>query len=70
MTSSNVLMNGLNVSRATVPGQVFPGVLVLKMGSESKYPDTSLVLFPGNVGGPNAMADVVNRLAPPLCVRS
>ena len=36
MTSSNVLMNGLNVSRATVPGQVFPGVLVLKMGSESK----------------------------------
>ena len=64
MTSSNVIINGLGMSRATVPGQAFPGVLVLKMGSETKYPGTSLVLFPGNVGGPNAMADVVKKLAP------
>ena len=52
MTSSNIIANALNMKRATVPGQISPGVLVLEMGAESKYPGSKLILFPGNVGGP------------------
>ena len=60
MTSSNVTTNGLGMVRSLVPGQILPGVLVLQLGPESKYPGSRLVLFPGNVGGPSAIADVVN----------
>jgi len=62
MTSSNIIANALNIKRATVPGQISPGVLVLQMGSESKYPGSKLILFPGNVGGPTAISDVVLRM--------
>jgi uncharacterized protein YgbK (DUF1537 family) len=62
MTSSSVTKNALNMKRAQVPGQVLPGVLVLEMGDEAKYPGTRLILFPGNVGDPNAIADVVQKM--------
>ena len=62
MTSSNIILNALNMKRATVPGQISPGVLVLQMGSESKYPGSKLILFPGNVGGPAAISDVILRM--------
>ena len=62
MTSSNIILNALNIKRATVPGQISPGVLVLQMGSESKYPGSKLILFPGNVGGPTAISEVVLRM--------
>ena len=62
MTSSNIIANALNMKRATVPGQISPGVLVLQMGSESKYPGSKLILFPGNVGGPAAISDVILRM--------
>ena len=65
MTSSNVTKNGLNMRRALVPGQISPGVLVLEMGPEAKYPGTRFVLFPGNVGEPEAIADVVKKMALP-----
>ncbi|MEC9321357.1 MAG: nucleotide-binding domain containing protein, partial [Chloroflexota bacterium] len=64
MTSSNVAKNGLNIKRALVPGQIFPGVLVLQMGSEAKYPGTRFILFPGNVGDPDAIVDVVRKMYP------
>ena len=62
MTSSNIIANALNMKRATVPGQISPGVLVLEMGSESKYPGSKLILFPGNVGGPTAISEVILRM--------
>jgi len=62
MTSSNIIANALNIKRATVPGQISPGVLVLQMGSESKYPGSKLILFPGNVGGPTAISEVILRM--------
>ena len=62
MTSSNIILNALNIKRATVPGQISPGVLVLQMGSESKYPGSKLILFPGNVGGPTAISEVILRM--------
>ena len=64
MTSSNVTKNALNMKRALVPGQIFPGVLVLQMGPEAKYPGMRLILFPGNVGDPEAIADEVRNLDP------
>ena len=51
------------MKRAQVPGQVLPGVLVLEMGREAKYPGTRLILFPGNVGEPNAIADVIHKMS-------
>ena len=62
MTSSNIVANALNMKRATVPGQISPGVLVLEMGTESKYPGSKLILFPGNVGGPTAISEVILRM--------
>ena len=64
MTSSNVTKNALNMKRALVPGQIFPGVLVLQMGPEAKYPGMRFILFPGNVGDPEAIADVVRKMDP------
>jgi uncharacterized protein YgbK (DUF1537 family) len=62
MTSSNIIANGLKIKRATVPGQISSGVLVLQLGLESKYPGSKLILWPGNVGGPTAISDVVMRM--------
>ena len=63
MTSSNVTTNGLGMVRAIVPGQIQPGVLVLRLGEETKFPGTHLVLYPGNVGTPESIADVVRKLS-------
>ena len=62
MTSSNIIANALKIKRATVPGQISSGVLVLQLGLESKYPGSKLILWPGNVGGPTAISDVVMRM--------
>ena len=32
-------------------------------GREAKYPGTRLILFPGNVGEPNAIADVIHKMS-------
>jgi uncharacterized protein YgbK (DUF1537 family) len=39
-----------------VLGQVLPGVPVWRMGEEAKWPELVYVVFPGNVGGPDALA--------------
>jgi len=62
ITSSDVATKGLEVKRALVLGQILPGVPVWQLGPESKYPGMPYVVFPGNVGGPRALADVVNIL--------
>ena len=62
MTSSSVTKRGLNVKRAVIPGQIQSGVLVMKLGEESKYPGSHLILFPGNVGNEDAILDVFSKL--------
>ncbi len=64
ITSSDVATAGLGVRRATVRGQLLPGVPVWRLGAESKFPGLDYVIFPGNVGGESALADAVNRLQP------
>ncbi len=65
ITSSDVATQGLDVKRALVRGQILPGVPVWQLGTESRYPAMSYIVFPGNVGGDDAVATVVQALARP-----
>lgn len=62
ITSSDVATRGLGVRRAMVPGQILPGVPVWQLGPESRYPGMPYIVFPGNVGGPEALVDAVRIL--------
>jgi uncharacterized protein YgbK (DUF1537 family) len=61
ITSSDLATRGLGVRRAMVLGQILPGVPVWELGPETKYPGMPYVVFPGNVGGPDALAEAVNK---------
>ena len=50
ITSSDVGTRALGVRRATVLGQIRPGIPVWKTGPESKFPGVPYVIFPGNAG--------------------
>jgi uncharacterized protein YgbK (DUF1537 family) len=60
ITSSVLATDGLGIRRALVLGQVLPGVPVWQSGAESRWPGMPYIVFPGNVGGPDALARVVN----------
>jgi len=64
ITSSDVATQGLGIKRALVLGQILPGVPVWQAGRESRYPGLTYIVFPGNVGGPEAMVEVVKKLEP------
>jgi uncharacterized protein YgbK (DUF1537 family) len=64
ITSSDVATRGLGVRRALVLGQILPGVPVWQLGPESRHPGMAYIVFPGNVGGPGALAEVVGALRP------
>ena len=61
-TSEKLLINAMGVKKAIVPGQILPGVLVLELGQEAKYPGLRMVLFPGNVMGSTSIANIVKDL--------
>ena len=63
ITSSDVATKGLGVKRAMVLGQIQPGVPVWKLGEETKYPGMSYVVFPGNVGSDDALAEIQELLS-------
>lgn len=63
ITSSDVGTKGLKVQRATVAGQIRPGIPVWRTGDESKYPGMSYVIFPGNVGTKSDLKAVVEILS-------
>jgi uncharacterized protein YgbK (DUF1537 family) len=58
ITASDLATDGLNVERALVLGQILPGVPVWQLGNESKYPGGAYIVFPGNVGPENALAQI------------
>ena len=62
ITSSDLATKALGVSRATVRGQILPGIPVWQLGPESRFPGINYVVFPGNVGGPEALMQVVHTL--------
>lgn len=61
ITSSETATKALGVRRAIVRGQILPGVPVWALGSETKFPGLSYVVFPGNVGDDQAVADAVAK---------
>ncbi|MGR6543999.1 four-carbon acid sugar kinase family protein [Paenibacillus tundrae] len=63
ITSSDIGTNGLEVKRATVAGQIRPGIPVWTTGDESKFPGISYVIFPGNVGTVTDLREVVEMLS-------
>jgi uncharacterized protein YgbK (DUF1537 family) len=62
ITSSDLATGGLGVRKAQVLGQIVPGVPVWRLGPESKYPGLPYVVFPGNVGSPDALAQTIRIL--------
>lgn len=56
ITSHDIAVEGLGVRRATVLGQVYPGVPAWRVKG------IPYIVFPGNVGDDEAMAEVVRRL--------
>jgi uncharacterized protein YgbK (DUF1537 family) len=63
ITSSDIATQALHVTKATVQGQLLPGVPVWQLGRESRFPGLSYVVFPGNVGDSRALHEAINRLA-------
>jgi len=63
ITSSDIAVKGLDVRRAMVMGQVLPGVPVWKLGTESRFPGMAYIIFPGNVGGNDALVEIEDRLS-------
>ncbi len=62
ITSSDIGTNGLCVQRATVIGQIAPGIPVWQTGEESIFPFIPYIIFPGNVGEVTTLKDIVMLL--------
>lgn len=62
ITSSDVGVKALKVKRATVAGQIQPGVPVWQTGPESRFPGIPYIIFPGNVGERDTLKRVVEIL--------
>ncbi|WP_342515105.1 four-carbon acid sugar kinase family protein [Sporosarcina sp. FSL K6-1522] len=62
ITSSDIGTKGLQVKRATVAGQIQPGIPVWVTGEESKFPGMAYIIFPGNVGAVTTLKDTVDIL--------
>jgi uncharacterized protein YgbK (DUF1537 family) len=64
ITSSDVGTHGFGVRRAEVAGQMLPGTIsVWILPEDSAFPGLPYVIFPGNVGEPGTLAEVIERLA-------
>ncbi|MCQ8187812.1 four-carbon acid sugar kinase family protein [Streptomyces rugosispiralis] len=63
ITSHEVAVRGLGMRQARVMGQMFTGqVSVLRLGADTARPGLPYVVFPGNVGDTNTLADVLSLL--------
>ncbi len=62
ITSSDIGTRALKVKKATVLGQISPGIPVWKTGNESRFPSIPYIIFPGNVGSKETLKEVVYKL--------
>jgi uncharacterized protein YgbK (DUF1537 family) len=62
ITSSDLATRALGVKRAVVQGQILPGVPVWRLGPESRCPGLNYIVFPGNVGRPDALVTIREQL--------
>lgn len=66
ITSSDVALHGLGMREARVAGQLLAGVPVWIAAEGNRWPGLPLIVFPGNVGGPDALAQAVALLIGPV----
>ncbi|MFP5411216.1 MAG: nucleotide-binding domain containing protein, partial [Gammaproteobacteria bacterium] len=62
ITSNDVLSTGLALTASRVLGQILPGVTVVQTPPWHRLPQLPVVIFPGNVGGDDALAEAWRRL--------
>ncbi|MGJ8695253.1 MAG: four-carbon acid sugar kinase family protein [Verrucomicrobiaceae bacterium] len=62
ITSSDIATDALGVKTAHVLGQILPGVPVWTIGNETRHPGLAYIIFPGNVGGDDALTQAYQKL--------
>jgi uncharacterized protein YgbK (DUF1537 family) len=63
ITASDVATRGLSIGRAMVRGPMLPGIVSLWEPLDGPARGIPYVVFAGNVGGPDSLADVVDTLS-------
>ncbi|WP_136609752.1 four-carbon acid sugar kinase family protein [Sinomonas albida] len=63
ITSSDIAAHGLQIRRAIVRGPMLPGIVSLWEPMEGPAKGIPYVVFAGNVGGDESLADVVEKLS-------
>lgn len=61
ITSSDILVRAMQTRAATILGQIYPGVPVWRLSSSSKFPEIPFIIFPGNVGQCDTLANIVSQ---------
>ncbi|WP_285767764.1 four-carbon acid sugar kinase family protein [Peribacillus sp. SI8-4] len=62
ITSSDVATEGLEIKYAKILGQAIAGVPVWLTGSEAKFKNTPYIVFPGNVGDKESIAQIFENI--------
>jgi len=62
ITSNDILTKGLQVRTATVMGQIQAGVPCIRTAEDATIANLPYMIFPGNVGDEQALADVYKKL--------
>lgn len=62
ITSSDIATKSLQIKRATIIGQIEPGVPVWMPATESRYQTMPYIIFPGNVGNEDTLLHAVQKL--------
>lgn len=64
ITSNDVLSKGLALAASRVLGQILPGCSVVKCPqAHPRFPNMPVVIFPGNVGEADALAEACRRMS-------
>lgn len=64
ITSNDVLSKGLALRTSRVLGQILPGCSVVRCPQDHpRFPDMPVVIFPGNVGDDDALAESCRRMS-------
>jgi len=62
ITSHDVAVHGLGVRRARVLGEAASGCPAWRLGEEARFPGLTYIVFPGNVGTDQGLADLIRKL--------
>ena len=63
ITSSDIGTKALNVKKATVVGQILPGIPVWRLGQAGRFARLPFIIFPGNAGSEDDLRYIVELLS-------